>query len=46
MIFGVLVLAIVAGAYLVFLAYVDSHVTRGGPGVGADASSQAGAYRP
>ncbi|HEY3720862.1 MAG TPA: YjbE family putative metal transport protein [Roseiarcus sp.] len=46
MIFGVLVLAIVAGAFLVFLAYVDSHVTRGGPGVGADASSQAGAYRP
>ena len=44
-IFGVLVLAIVAGAFLAFMAYVDSHVTRGGPSLGADASSQAGAYR-
>ena len=46
MIFGVLILAIVAGAFLVFVAYVDSYLNRGAPGAGADASSQAGAYRP
>ncbi len=45
MIFGVLILAIVAGAFLVFVAYVDSYLNRG-PSAGADASSQAGAYRP
>ena len=28
------------------VAYLDSYLTRGGPAAGADASSQAGAYRP
>ena len=39
-------LAIAAGAFLAMVAYLDSHLNRGAPGVGADASSQAGAYRP
>jgi len=43
---GLLVLAIIAGAFLVVVAYLDSYLTRGAPGVGADASSQARAYRP
>jgi YjbE family integral membrane protein len=46
MIAGVVILAIAAGAFLAMVAYLDSHLNRGAPGVGADASSQAGAYRP
>jgi YjbE family integral membrane protein len=46
MIAGVVILAIAAGAFLAMVAYLDSYLTRGAPGAGADASSQAGAYRP
>jgi YjbE family integral membrane protein len=46
MIAGVVILAIAAGALLAMVAYLDSYLTRGAPGAGADASSQAGAYRP
>jgi hypothetical protein len=43
---GVVILAIAAGAFLGMVAYLDSYLTRGAPRAGADASSQAGAYRP
>jgi YjbE family integral membrane protein len=43
---GVLVLAIAAGAFIAMVSYLDSYLTRGGPAAGADASSQAGAFRP
>jgi len=46
MIAGVVILAIAAGAFLVMVSYLDSYLTRGEPGVGADASSQTGAFRP
>jgi hypothetical protein len=46
MIAGVVILAIAAGAFLAMVAYLDSYLTRSAPGAGADASSQAGAYRP
>jgi YjbE family integral membrane protein len=46
MIAGVVILAIAAGAFLAIVAYLDSYLTRGAPGAGADASSQTGAYRP
>ena len=46
MIAGVVILAIAAGAFLGMVAYLDGYLTRGAPGAGADASSQAGAYRP
>jgi hypothetical protein len=46
MIAGVVILAIAAGAFLAMVAYLDSYLTQGAPGAGADASSQAGAYRP
>ena len=46
MIAGVVILAIAAGAFLAMVAYLDSYLTRGAAGAGADASSQAGAYRP
>ena len=43
---GALVLAIAAGAFIAMVSYLDSYLTRGGPAAGADASSQAGAFRP
>ena len=46
MIAGVVILAIAAGAFLGMVAYLDGYLTRGAPRAGADASSQAGAYRP
>ena len=46
MIAGAVLLAIAAGAFFVMVAYLDSYPTRGAAGAGADASSQAGAYRP
>jgi YjbE family integral membrane protein len=46
MIVGALVLAIAAGAFIVMVSYLDSYLTRGGPAAGADASSQAGGFRP
>ena len=46
MIAGVVILAIAAGAFLAMVAYLDSYLNRGAPGAGADASSQAGSYRP
>jgi YjbE family integral membrane protein len=46
LIVGLLVLVIAAGAFLAMAAYLDSYLTRGGRTAGADASSQAGVYRP